>query len=142
MKKFRLIIAMLMFVPFVACNSQQTNKQAEFSDSNSDKIEAYYFHFTSRCMTCNTIEAKAKENLETLYPNQFNQGLITFQSVNLEESVNKPLADRLGVSGQTLLIVKGDRKVNLTNEGFLYAVAKPEKFREIINEKVDGLLAQ
>ena len=93
-------------------------------------------------MTCNTIEAKAKENLQTLYPNQFNQGLITFQSLNLEESVNKPLADRLGVSGQTLLIVKGDKKVNLTNEGFLYAVAKPEKFREIINEKVDGLLAQ
>ena len=142
MKKFRLIIAMLLLVPFVACNSQQASKQAESTDSNSDKIEAYYFHFTARCVTCNTIEAKAKENLQTLYPNLFNQGLITFQSLNLEESVNKPLADRLGVSGQTLLIVKGDKKVNLTNEGFLYAVAKPEKFREIINEKVDGLLAQ
>ena len=62
--------------------------------------------------------------------------------MNLEESANKPLADRLGDSGQTLLIVKGDKKVNLTNEGFLYAVGKPEKFKEIINEKVDGLLAQ
>jgi hypothetical protein len=142
MKKFRLIIAMLLLVPFVACNSQQASKQAESTDSNSDKIEAYYFHFTARCVTCNTIEAKAKENLQTLYPNQFNQGLITFQSLNLEESVNKTLADKLGVSGQALLIVKGDKKVNLTNEGFLYAVAKPEKFREIINEKVDGLMAQ
>ena len=142
MKKVRMVIATLMLVPFIACNSQKTNKQAESSDSNSDKIEAYYFHFTARCVTCNTIEAKAKENLQTLYPNQFNQGLITFQSLNLEESVNKPLADRLGVSGQALLIVKGDKKINLTNEGFLYAVAKPEKFREIINEKVDGLLAQ
>ena len=142
MKKFRLIIAMLLLVPFVACNSQQASKQAESTDSNSDKIEAYYFHFTARCVTCNTIEAKAKENLQTLYPNQFNQGLITFQSLNLEESVNKTLADKLGVSGQALLIVKGDKKVNLTNEGFLYAVAKPEKFREIINEKVDGLLVQ
>jgi hypothetical protein len=142
MKKFRLIIAVLMFVPVVACNSQQVNKQAESSDSSSDKIEAYYFHFTARCVTCNTIEAKAKENLETLYPNQYKQGLITFQSLNLDEARNKPLADKLGVSGQALLIVKGDKKVNLTNEGFLYAVAKPEKFREIINEKVDGLLAQ
>jgi hypothetical protein len=133
---------MLLLVPFVACNSQQASKQAESTDSNSDKIEAYYFHFTARCVTCNTIEAKAKENLQTLYPNQFNQGLITFQSLNLEESVNKTLADKLGVSGQALLIVKGDKKVNLTNEGFLYAVAKPEKFREIINEKVDGLMAQ
>ena len=56
MKKFRLIIAMLMFVPFVACNSQQANKQAESPDSSSDIIEAYYFHFTARCVTCNTIE--------------------------------------------------------------------------------------
>ncbi len=142
MKKVRMVIATLMLVPFIACNSQKTNKQAESSDSNSDRIESYYFHFTARCVTCNTIEAKAKENLETLYPNQFKQGLITFQSVNLEESVNKPLTDRLGVSGQALLFVKGDKKINLTNEGFLYAVAKPEKFREIINERVDGLLAQ
>jgi len=139
MKKFRFIIAILMLVPFIACNSQQSNKQA---DSSSEKIEAYYFHFTARCVTCNTIELKAKENLQTLYPDQFNQGLITFQSLNLEESANKSFADRLGVSGQTLLIVKGDKKVNLTNEGFLYAVAKPEKFREIINEKVDGLMAR
>jgi len=142
MKTIRLIIAVLFFLPIVACNSQSTNKQAEVSDDQSDKIEAYYFHFTARCVTCNTIEAKAKENLQALYPGQFNQGLITFQSLNLEESANKPLADRLGVSGQALLIVKGDKKVNLTNEGFLYAVSKPEKFKEIINEKVDGLLAQ
>ena len=91
-------------------------------------------------MTCRTIEARAKENLETLYPNQIKQGLITFQSVNLDEASSKPLTEKLGVSGQTLLLVKGDQKINLTNEGFLYAVVKPEKFREIINEKVDGLL--
>jgi hypothetical protein len=142
MKSLRLFLALLLFAPVIGCTAQPSNKETGSSDNNSDKIEAYYFHFTARCVTCNTIEAKAKENLQTLYPNQFNQGLITFQSLNLEESVNKPLADRLGVSGQTLLIVKGDKKVNLTNEGFLYAVSKPEKFREIINEKVDGLLAQ
>lgn len=142
MKTFRLIIAILMFAPVISCNAQPSNKQVQAADDNSDKIEAYYFHFTARCTTCKTIEANAKENLETLYPNQFKQGLITFQSVNLEEAVNKPLAEKLGVSGQTLLIVKGDKKINLTNEGFMYAVVKPEKFKEIINEKVDGLLAR
>lgn len=142
MKPFRLFIALILFTPIIACTSQPSKEQANSSDNNSDKIEAYYFHFTARCVTCRTIEANARENLETLYPSQFKQGLITFQSVNLEETVNKPLADKLGVSGQTLLIVKGDRKINLTNEGFMYAVVKPEKFKEIINEKVAGLLAQ
>jgi hypothetical protein len=140
MKTYRLIIALSLMVPFIACTAQPSKKEVKGSANNSDKIEAYYFHFTARCTTCKTIEAKAKENLETLYPNQFKQGLITFQSINLEEASNKPLAEKLGVSGQTLLLVKGDQKINLTNEGFMYAVAKPEKFKEIINEKVDGLL--
>ncbi|MCX6260768.1 MAG: nitrophenyl compound nitroreductase subunit ArsF family protein [Bacteroidia bacterium] len=140
MKTYRLIIALLFMVSFIACTAQPSKKEVKESANNSDKIEAYYFHYTARCITCKTIEAKAKENLETLYPNQFKQGLITFQSINLEEASNKPLAEKLGVSGQTLLLVKGDQKINLTNEGFMYAVAKPEKFKEIINEKVDGLL--
>ena len=142
MKNYRLIIAVLLMAPFISCTSQPSNKEVKPSDGSSDKIEVYYFHFTARCTTCRTIEARAKENLETLYPNQYKQGLITFQSLNLEEPSTKPLAERLGVSGQTLLIVKGDQKINLTNEGFMYAVVKPDKFREIINEKVDGLLTR
>lgn len=140
MKTYRLIISLLLIAPFIACTSQPVKKEVKENANNSDKIEAYYFHFTARCTTCKTIEAKAKENLETLYPNQVKQGLITFQSVNLDEAASKPLAEKLGVTGQTLLLVKGDQKINLTNEGFMYAVAKPEKFKEIINEKVDGLL--
>ena len=142
MKSYRLIIALLLMAPFIACTAQPSKKEVKSPATNSDKIEAYYFHFTARCMTCRTIEARAKENLETLYPNQMKQGLITFQSVNLEEASTKPLAEKLGVSGQTLLLVKGDQKINLTNDGFMYAVAKPEKFKEIINEKVDGLLTK
>jgi len=37
-------------------------------------------------------------------------------------------------------LVKGDQKINLTNEGFLYAVTNPTKLKSIIKEKVDGLL--
>jgi len=140
MKTIRLLLAITLFFPFLSCYAQTAKKEAKASDNSSDKIEAYYFHFTARCVTCRTIEAKAKENLEILYPSQVKQGLITFQSLNLEEASSKPLAEKLGVSGQTLLLVKGDQKINLTNEGFMYAVAKPEKFKEIINEKIDGLL--
>jgi len=142
MKAYRLITAFLLLTPFIGCTGQTTSKEVVTAGNNSDKIEAYYFHFTARCTTCRTVEAKAKEDLESLYPNQVKQGLITFQSLNLEETQYKTLADKLGVSGQTLLLVKGDQKINLTNEGFMYAVAKPEKFKEIIKEKVDGLLTR
>lgn len=142
MKTLKFFIVFALLTPFLSCTGQTSTAENKSSSNNSDKIEAYYFHFTARCVTCKTIEANAKDNLEKLYPNQVKQGLITFQSVNLDENANKPLAERLGVSGQTLLIVKGDKKINLTNEGFMYAVVKPEKFKEIINEKVDGLMVR
>ena len=106
MKAYRLITAFLLMIPFIGCTGQTTGKEAVTADHNSDKIEAYYFHFTARCTTCRTVEARAKEDLESLYPNQVKQGLITFQSLNLEEAPNKTLADKLGVSGQTLITGK------------------------------------
>ncbi|MFZ0471144.1 MAG: nitrophenyl compound nitroreductase subunit ArsF family protein [Bacteroidales bacterium] len=140
MKTYRLIITLFLISQFIACNGQTSNTEVKASADNSDKIEAYYFHFTARCTTCRAVESGAKEDLETLFPEQVKEGLITFQSVNLDEDSSKPLAKKLGVTGQTLLLVKGDQKINITNEGFMYAVSKPEKFKEIINEKVDGLL--
>jgi hypothetical protein len=140
MKTIRFLLTLAIVVPVLSCNGQQEKKVTQASPATpSDKIEAYYFHFTARCPTCKTIEADAKKNLEILYPAQVKAGLISFQSVNLDDAANKPLAEKLGISGQTLLLVKGNKKINITNEGFLYAVAKPDKFKEVINEKVESL---
>ncbi|HEX2919878.1 MAG TPA: nitrophenyl compound nitroreductase subunit ArsF family protein [Bacteroidales bacterium] len=142
MKTLPNLILLVLTLISLSCNSQ-SSKQPTVSGSasdNSDKIEAYYFHFTARCVTCKTIEADTKKNLESLYPEQIRTGLIAFQSLNLDEEPSRVIAKQLGVSGQTLLLVKGNQKINLTNEGFMYAVPKPEKFKEIINEKVECLL--
>lgn len=140
MKTLRFIIAALLLAPFISCSPQTQDKKAKSDVNNPDKIEAYYFHFTARCVTCKTIEAQAKEDLEVLYPQHVKSGLITFQSLNLDDAGNKEKAQKLGISGQALLLVKGDQKINITNEGFMYAVVKPEKFKEVINEKVEFLL--
>lgn len=104
-------------------------------NNSSAKIEAYYFHNATRCTTCKTVEAEAKADLKELYGDK-----VTFQALNLEEKSTDAIASKLKVSGQTLLVVKGDKQVNLTNEGFLYAVTNPEKFKKIIKEKVDPLM--
>lgn len=142
MNTLKLIIASLFIVPFISCQAQPSGKELKTAVNSSDKIEAYYFHFTVRCVTCKTIEAKMKEDLEILYPERMTNGLITFQSLNLDESENNSIAQKLGISGQTLLLVKGDQKINITNEGFMYAVVKPEKFKEVINEKMEFLLTE
>jgi len=112
----------------------QTSKTATQS-SASAKVEAYYFHMSTRCVTCKAVEAEAKKNLESLYG-----GKVIFQAINIEDDANKAIIEKLKISGQTLLLVKGDNKINLTNEGFMYAVNNPVKFKSITKEKVDGLL--
>ena len=136
MKTIRFILALVMLVPVFTGSAQDRNK----NKISSGKIEAYYFHFTTRCMTCQTVEERAKENLQDLYPEQWKTGTITFQAANRDEKEGEALAKKLGVSGQTLLLVKGDKQVNLTNKAFLYAVTNPAKYKQIIKENVDKLL--
>jgi len=136
----RLIFSILSILLFagISCNGQPNEKPS--STASIGNVEVYYFHFSARCMTCKTVEAEARKNVEMLYANQLKDGKISFTSLNLEEETGRVLGEKLGVSGQTLLIVKGDQKFNITNEGFLYAVPQPEKFRAAIKEKVDALI--
>ncbi len=125
--------ALVMMLGSWSCNAQTTKKDAK--TTASAKVEAYYFHFSSRCVTCKTVEAEAKADIESLYG-----GKVTFQAINLDDESSKAIAEKLQIAGQTLLIVKGDTKINITNEGFMYARNNPEKLKSIIKEKVDPLL--
>ena len=133
MKKIILLSVGLMLLCTIF-SSAQTAKN-EIQSTTTAKVEVYYFHLTARCITCKAVEAEAKKDLETLYGEK-----IRFQTLNLEDDANKAIAEKLKMSGQTLRIVKGDKQINLTNEGFLYARNDPDKFKLIIKEKVDGLL--
>jgi hypothetical protein len=95
----------------------------------SDEVTVYYFHFSRRCPTCMAVEEQTQSSLKDLYPDQVANGSVVFLSVNLDKSDNKPLADQLKVTGQTLLVVKGDRQVDLTNQAFMYARTKPDKLK-------------
>lgn len=123
----------------VSCNAQQEKSQP-VSNSSGNDVEVYYFHYTARCVTCLAIEAETNNDIELLYNDQFKAGKISFTSLNLEEPAGKSIGDKLGVSGQTLLIVKGDQKIDITLAGVLYAVEKQDKFKEVLKEKIDPLI--
>jgi hypothetical protein len=139
MRKCILISFVFITLVGISCNSQ-TNQKPSPTVANNNDIEVYYFHMTVRCATCKTVEAEARKNILILYPELVKKGKITFTALNIEESTGKSMGVRLGVNSQTLLIVKGDQKINITNEGFLYAVSQPQKFTEIMKSKIDPLI--
>ena len=139
MKKLLLISFVLITLIGISCNAQTNQKTAQAVSKNSS-IEVYYFHMTMRCNTCKTVEAEARKNVEMLYPDQVKAGRISFTALNLEEATGKSMGEKLGINSQTLLIVKDDQKINITNEGFLYAVSQPQKFTEVMKSKIDPLM--
>lgn len=140
MKKIQILSLCMLLLVSVASFGQAKKTKAAATPSKDGKVEMYYFHYTARCITCRTLEAEAQKDAQTLYPELYKSGKITFQSLNLDDKSTEPLAKKLKVSGQTLLLVKGGKQINLTNEGFLYCRSDAEKFKSIIKEKLDVLL--
>jgi len=104
------------------------------------KIEVYYFHFTRRCMTCTNVEKVSKEAVENQFPGQVKKGEITFKSVNLDEKDGEAIGAKYKIEGQTLIIISGDKRVDLTDKGFMYANNSPEKLKAEIKKAIDGMI--
>ena len=119
----------------ISC-SAQTDKNNEITEvKQGDNVEVYYFHSTRRCETCKAVEEVSKASIAELYGET-----VSFIGYNLDEPEAAKKAEELEVSGQTLLIVSGDTKINITNEGFLHARSNPDKLKQIIKGKIDPLI--
>lgn len=97
-------------------------------------ITAYYFHATRRCATCMAVEDVTKEVMKDAYGNK-----IPFSSIDSEQDKKNALLKKYKVSGQTLLIVKGDKVIDLTNDAFLNARTNPDKFKEKLKSTIESL---
>lgn len=133
MKTLRfLMIALLTISSCIACSAQTSNNE---TSATNGKIEVFYFHYTHRCATCRAVEDEAKRAVSELYGDK-----ISFASYNLDEADGEAKGKSLEIAGQTLVIVSGDKKIDITNEGFMFARTNPEKLKAVIKEKIDGLL--
>lgn len=124
-----LVFSFLIGVSLSAQTSSQ-DKQKE-----TPGVSVYYFHFNTRCETCRAVEDETKADISMLFGNK-----VSFNAYNLDKPEGDAKGKELGVNSQMLLVVKGDTKIDLTNEGFLYARTDPDKFKKVIEEKIKPLL--
>jgi hypothetical protein len=129
-------LSFVMIFMHFSCSAQTDQKQASAATEVSNHVAVYYFHFTRRCSTCIAVEENSKKAVEELYPEQFKSGEYTFTAINLDEESSKEVADKLGVSMQTLLVVHGGTKIDITGEGFMYA-HDLDKLKEEIKKAVE-----
>lgn len=125
----------------VSCREKPKQEKVTLTADGND-IEVFYFHMTNRCTTCLTIESEARKDIEMIYPGEVSTGKVNFTALNIEEDAGKSLGDEYGAIGQTLLIIRGEHKINITREAFLYAEGNPDKFASVIRSGIDSLLAE
>lgn len=131
--------ALILMLGGMSCNAQ-TAKKEETKAVAKGKVEVVYFHFTRRCMTCNAVETETKKVLETLYATQIKAGKIAFKSINLDEPTSKTAAEKCGAEGQSLLVMSGGKRIDLTSQGFMHAVNNPERLKAELKKTIDPLL--
>jgi hypothetical protein len=131
MGKLLYLVILMMVSSFFEPVFAQSTASKQAGDAG---IEAYYFHNTRRCMTCNKVEEVTKESLKALYGDK-----ITLKSLVFEDQKNKKIVEKYKVEGQSLFLVKGDKKIDITNDAFMNAVRRPEKLKEKIQETVASL---
>ena len=139
MKKLTFLSALLVLVISSLSCTGQGNNSSTGKGIDSKKVTVYYFHFTRRCATCMAVEENARKSLESQYPDEVKSGDYSFISLNLDEEGTKETADKLGVGGQTMLVVRGDRKIDITAAAWMSA-RDSEKMQAEIKSGVEKVL--
>jgi len=144
MKQVIVLFSFIFLTGIFTANSQCCSKAGQsgnnveplamVEDNDESKVEAFYFHFSRRCVTCREVERISSEALEELYGAK-----IKLKSINLDDRNSEELAKKLGVEGQSLLFVNGTKKIDLTIDGFMYAKTDPDKFKKKIKTTIESL---
>ncbi len=133
----------VLLISLESCSS--INGKEEKTDaiiSKTEKVEVYYFHYTRRCVTCTTVENEIRATLDEFYSEEMKSRDVVFKAINLDDPDSEEIAKKLEISGQTLLIVAGNKKENLTTDAFLNAKSNPERLRGIIKSTIDTFLGK
>jgi hypothetical protein len=135
------LLLVIMTTSIYACTgSSSTSPNGPSSLAPGKKVEVFYFHFTRRCTTCNNVEKVSKDAVETQFAAQVKNGEITFKSVNLDEKDGEAIGAKYKIEGQTLIVISGGKRADLTDKGFMYANDSPDKLKAEIKKAVDGFL--
>lgn len=145
MKKLFSTLSFILFIGVVSISAQccsgsttDNSKGAIVTNAQNNKtseVKVYYFHATRRCATCEAVEAVSKEAIKEYYGNK-----VSFESINREEEKDNLLVKKYKISGTALLIVNGDKKLDLTNDAFLNARTNPDKFKSKLKSTIDSMM--
>ena len=136
------IIAVAAITALVAFRNTGTEEGNKTDVSAGDKVEVFYFHLTRRCVTCQAVENVSRDAVSEIYADEIKQGKVIFRALNIEDKETEPEAERAKATGQCLLVISGETRIDLTSEGFMYAKTNPDMLKAELKKAIDPLLKE
>ena len=121
----------------VGCSTKQSVPTDKMVLPEEGQVGVYYFRTSIRCETCDVIEKIISEELNGNYAEKIENGDVVFRQFNLDDQKVADFALQFDVVFKSLIILKDQQQTNLTEEAFLYALPKPDKFRELFEKSID-----
>ncbi len=153
MKRFFVFAVMALVV--AACSNapkSETTTEAETSPATQEVVamengvEVLYFHGKKRCVTCNTIEEIALDEVAIGFAEALQNEKVTIKVVDISLPENEEIVNKYEIAFSSLLLVKhanGEEEVvDLTDAGFAKARSNPDEFRADVHEALANLLAK
>lgn len=131
----KVITIALLFMSIVLSACAQTDSPKTVPTAESDGIEVLYFHGKQRCATCIAIEKQTKQAVEELGDNR-----LTMRTIDISKKENESIVEKYEVAWSSLMVVKGDNVLNLTELGFSLARNNPDGFRKRLKSEIKQLL--
>ena len=108
------------------------------------RVYVYNFHVTNRCVACRAIEEVTTRTLDSCFAAELKIGRVKRYIIDVDDEANRTIAEKYQVFGSGIFITRIFRNkettTDLTGDGFRYARKKPEKFSEILKNKIDEYL--
>ena len=145
MKKLISTLSLIFFVGVVSVSAQccsgatasnSTSSKTDCSETHKTKqVKPYYFHSTRRCETCKAAESVTEETLKEYYGDK-----VAFESINVDKDKENAMVKKYKISGSALLIVNGDKKVDMTGDAFMNARTNPDKLKSKLKSTIDSMI--
>jgi len=107
LKKLSSIFLLVLFALTLAgCGQPDANQTAGSSSAGlaADKIEVIHFHAAQQCWSCITVGEYALQTIKEKFPEEYQDGRITYQDINGELPANRDLVTKYQASGSALFI--------------------------------------
>ncbi len=105
--------AQMPAAPGLSAQQTPSDVAAPSSAGLTRQVVATYFHNTVRCVTCRTIEQRAREAIESAFAAELASGRLVWQVLNMEKKEYEHYATDYNLTSPSLVLalVEGDRVV-------------------------------